>query len=259
MATQARRPLQLTPTEIIGSIVVVALFIVFLNLAFWQLRRLNERVAFNTRFAARMTEPPLDMDAVAGDTAGVLYRRIILEGDYDNERAVVLPGRSLNGSPGVHLFTPLILHATRTAVLVNRGWVPSPDAATVPFDSLRAVAPPTLIGIVLPFPQPRDPEAAHTDPSARTGAFRRVWYNFDETAVRAQYPYILAPFVVQLLPEAGLRGYPRRLDPPAMDQGPHLGYALQWFAFAAIALIGWTLFLIRSRAQSGVRAPPFPE
>ena len=38
-----------------------------------------------------------------------------------------------------------------------------------------------------------------------------------------------------------------RLPPPALDEGPHLSYAIQWFSFAAIALIGGTAVAVRNR------------
>ena len=38
-----------------------------------------------------------------------------------------------------------------------------------------------------------------------------------------------------------------RLPAPALDEGPHLSYAIQWFAFAAIALIGGTTVAVRGR------------
>jgi surfeit locus 1 family protein len=44
---------------------------------------------------------------------------------------------------------------------------------------------------------------------------------------------------------------PRRLPPPELTNGPHLSYAIQWFSFAAIVLIGsFTLF--RRTVRRGV-------
>jgi len=40
-----------------------------------------------------------------------------------------------------------------------------------------------------------------------------------------------------------------RLPTPALDEGPHLSYAFQWFAFAAIALIGGATVAVRGRTQ----------
>jgi cytochrome oxidase assembly protein ShyY1 len=43
-----------------------------------------------------------------------------------------------------------------------------------------------------------------------------------------------------------------RLTPPPLDEGPHLSYAIQWFAFAAIALIGAGAVAIRRERVDGV-------
>ena len=52
---------------------------------------------------------------------------------------------------------------------------------------------------------------------------------------------------------------------PTLDEGPHLSYAMQWFIFAAAALVGWVLAIRRSigtRREAAVtdatveRAPP---
>jgi len=47
-----------------------------------------------------------------------------------------------------------------------------------------------------------------------------------------------SPFVVQLESPDPTRGLPRRWPPPTFDDGPHLSYAIQWFSFALIALVG---------------------
>jgi cytochrome oxidase assembly protein ShyY1 len=41
---------------------------------------------------------------------------------------------------------------------------------------------------------------------------------------------------------------PARLAVPALDDGPHLSYAIQWFSFATIALVG--SYVVMRRAQS---------
>jgi surfeit locus 1 family protein len=56
-------------------------------------------------------------------------------------------------------------------------------------------------------------------------------------------------YVLVELP-AGGGGVPRRIPPPSLDEGPHLNYAIQWFAFAAIALIGSGAYLATRRKQA---------
>jgi cytochrome oxidase assembly protein ShyY1 len=37
---------------------------------------------------------------------------------------------------------------------------------------------------------------------------------------------------------------------PALDEGPHRGYAIQWFAFAVIALVGAGAVVVRERRMA---------
>ena len=124
------------------------------------------------------------------------------------------PGRSFEGTPGVALITPLRL-ADGSAVQVDRGWVPSPDAFHVdhaPYVERESVR---VEGIAFVPPRGRG--------DVETTGF--------------------LPFIVQLeQPES--QGLPRRWPPPVLDNGPHLSYAIQWFSFALIAVVG-TVALIR--------------
>jgi surfeit locus 1 family protein len=175
-----------------------------IRLGFWQLERLEQRQSLNARVARRMQAPVLEDRLLLPDTAVSLYRRATVTGRYDDERSIVLPGRAFNGVPGVHLLTPLLLDA-EAAVLVNRGWVPSADAATIPVDSFPAGQPgqdaARLTGIVLPLPftEPR-PVGQRTGDGA---SFRRVWYHLDLAQLQAQFPYRLLPLQLQLLPRRG--------------------------------------------------------
>jgi surfeit locus 1 family protein len=259
-------PVSITPGGIIGTLLLLVVVAVCIRLGLWQLSRHDERQERNRQVAARLTESPLAGAAALADTAGIFYRSVSLDGTWDNGRSIVLPGRSLRGVPGVHLLTPLRLADREGAVLVNRGWVPSPDAATIApadFDDPGAI---TVTGLVLPFP------GAHESLAQRTGGqtgpaseFRRVWYTVDGAALRAQYPYPLLPVLVQTLPEqdaataAGRGAYPAALEPPPLDDGPHLGYALQWFSFALIGLVGWVALVLRSRTGRQPEAARPPE
>lgn len=112
--------------RIIAFLVVAAvLAAVFVRLGFWQLDRRAERVAANdkTRQLLALPAAPFGSLRYEVDRAN---RHTFVEGipDYDHE--FVYAGRSRNGSPGVHIFTPVRTGET-TAVLVNRGWVYAPD------------------------------------------------------------------------------------------------------------------------------------
>jgi surfeit locus 1 family protein len=264
----------LTPAGIVGTLALAAVVLLFLRLGFWQLARLAEQREVNAGIAARLDAAPIDDAGALQDTSALFYRTITLTGTYDNERAIVLPGRARRGLPGVHVLTPLRLTDRADAVLVNRGWVPSPDAATIDLGAVALTGPVTLTGLVLPFPG-RSESLGSRGAAADTG-FRTVWFSIDEPALRRQYPYTLLPATVQELPAtaaagstapaasspataaspaAGTTRYPAALEPPQLDPGPHLGYALQWFAFALIGVIGWIALVLRSRGLPGARPP----
>jgi surfeit locus 1 family protein len=251
-------PITITRAGLIGTIGILIIAIVCVRLGIWQLHRLAQRQERNRLLASRMAGPPLHVTSATRDTTNLIYRRAIVEGRYDHDRAIVLSGRSLRGMPGVYLLTPALFPGGRTAVLVNRGWVPAADAATVYLDSLRTPDEAQLTGLVLPFPHSGRP-SARSDASARDTGFQHLWFNPNEEELRAQFPYTLLPFEVQALPEPGAdnRRVPVRVPAPERDNGPHLGYAIQWFSFALIFLVGWvTLMLRRGEIRRVQRAEP---
>lgn len=90
--------------------------------------------------------------------------------------------------------------------------------------------------------------ALHAGPDAALGWGGR-WPYLTVDLYRAMVAYPLQPVVMLLDPaEAGgfVREWPRELP----KEGMHLGYAIQWFAFAVIVLVIW---LRLSRAKGGGR------
>ncbi len=54
----------------------------------------------------------------------------------------------------------------------------------------------------------------------------------------------LAPFVLLALGDTIMQDItrPSRVPPPSLTDGPHLSYALQWFGFATVFVIGFVVF-----------------
>ena len=232
----------------LAVILVLAVAAICVRLGFWQLDRLEQRRERNAALRAAQALPPLTLDSaalsrVAADPARYVNRRVRVAGGYDPAREVVLRGRTHEGSPGVHLVTPLLVVGAGTAVLVNRGWVPSPDAATV---DPRAFAEPgarRVEGVLRLIPSTEDGGAPVAPAGGAPVSYRRL----DLASLRARLPYPVLPLYVEQLPAPGEPPFPRRVPPPALDEGSHLSYAVQWFGFAAIALVGLGVMLLRGR------------
>ncbi|MFW5952044.1 MAG: SURF1 family protein, partial [Gemmatimonadota bacterium] len=249
--TTGMRTLELTPAGILGTIAVLVVVAVCVRLGLWQLDRREQRLERNAMVAERLAAAPVELEALPPDTAGLTYRRAAVRGRFDNARAMVLAGRSHAGAPGAHVLVPLRLGDG--ALLVNRGWLPAPDAASVDLDPVVLEGRIAVEGVLLPFP---DVELETEAP-----AFQRTWFRFDGDAMRQQLPYPAAPLylVAERLTGPGVvdtaRPLPVMLEPPALDPGPHLSYALQWFSFAAIFLVGWAVLLVRRPARADPRTP----
>jgi surfeit locus 1 family protein len=215
----------------------------FVRLGMWQLDRLEARRASNALVSSRLALPPVDVTEVLADSAQ-RFRRVTAEGRYDYEQELVLAARTNAGSPGVHLITPLRLVGRDTAVLVNRGWVYSPDGLTVDQARWREGDGAMVAGYLEELAVPAGGRVS----SPRGG---RTVHRLALDSIAPRFPYPIARYmlVVGTEPEGARDSVPVRIAPPPLDEGPHQSYALQWFAFASIAVIGAVVVAVRDRRR----------
>lgn len=229
-------------------VITIVVSLLFIRLGIWQLHRLAERRAYNATVARRLHEPPVPVPALPRDSAAAHFRRVLLDGAYDYAHQIALVERTRNGAPGIYLLTPVRLAGTDTAVLVNRGYVYSPDGVRADVTRWQEGDSVHGTGYVIPFGAGRI--GAPTLPD-RPGAYR--W--LDAAALRSHFPYPLYPVQVVLEGDTAVHPpAPPRVPPPALDEGPHQSYAIQWFSFAIISVVGTTLFLMRSRRDAADEA-----
>jgi surfeit locus 1 family protein len=212
---------------LLGGFVAVAL--VFARLGLWQVHRLRERRAANAEALAARSKPPVTIERGDATGAGLIDRRVVASGRYDDGHAIILRGRVYQGVPGVEIVSPLVIDNGKSAVLVNRGFVPTPDAFTLDPDSLREPGTVRVEGIALPI-RPGGGAPLHRGEET-------TWARLDLEALRARLPYPVSPVYIQQLPDPALPRFPRRLEPPSLDEGPHLSYAIQWFSFSVMAVV----------------------
>lgn len=219
-----------------SRVILVILFFVVAavcaRLGVWQVHRLEQRRAANARALAERALPEANLAQHAPDTA-LSGRRVRARGTYDRAHEFVVRGEVIE-TPGVEIVTPLRLAGSDTAVLVDRGFVPSPDALTLSDSTRAAIDEPGVRDVIgLASPMHAAPDSGW--PVVTAG--RTTWRRIDLGAVRARLPYPVLDVVILQEPNAALPSFPRRRPPPALDDGPHLDYAIQWFSFAVIALV----------------------
>jgi len=242
------------------SIALVALLLVPLALAaafgrlgVWQLERRAERRAVNLRLAERLAETAADVAALGGDTANGRYRRVHATGAFLYDRELTLAARAREGSPGVHLLTPLRITTSNTVVVVDRGWVYSPDAKSVDRARWREVDHARLEGWAETWSQDCPGMGSGTGiPTVCGDTATRTLRRLDRAVAEVLVGLPVAPYLLVQTSDSMLRAdsVPARAGTPVLDEGPHLGYALQWFTFAALALVAAAVFAARSRSAA---------
>jgi surfeit locus 1 family protein len=218
---------------------------VCVRLGIWQLDRLQQRRAFNAHVEAMWAAAPLKVYAKpANDLASMEYRAITISGTYDFEHQVVLRNQYYQSQYGYHLLTPLRLD-DGTAVLVDRGWIPAEGNDTPvdwrKYDQLGRV---TLQGQIR-LGQTSASFGSLPDPTLAPGQTNLDFWNIVNLArIGTQMPYPLLDAFVQPKADPANDTPPIPYQPELdLSEGPHLGYAVQWFFFASILVLGYPFYL----------------
>lgn len=231
---------------LVATIVVLLAIGVMVRLGIWQLHRLEGRRAANAVIARQLSEPPLAIDAQTArmvDPGTLSFRRVSLRGEWDFAHEVELRYRSYDGQAGVHLLTPLRLAGSDTYILVDRGWIPYQQAGPTGRQQYDSGAGGAIEGLIYAsIPQ--------TNPSIDAGVFSQV----DLAAIGAQLPYPIQSYWVQRLPAGTNQTPPLSEGLPDLGNGSHLGYMLQWWAFALTLLITYVFFVNQALLRRGKKA-----
>jgi surfeit locus 1 family protein len=214
--------------RLLPTILAAAAIVLFAALGEWQLGRAQEKRALAAQFGASGTA--LDWQRLPPDAPR--YQRVRLRGHYDSARQFLLDNRSHESVAGVEVLTPLFLD-DGSAVIVNRGWLPFGVSRQDLPDVAVGDEPRTVVGRIDELPRP----GIWLKAPPTTGWPRLVQYpRMDELS--AQIGRKLAPRQV-LLDPAVPDGYLRDWTLPGTPVDRHFAYAVQWFAFAALAGAIW--------------------
>jgi surfeit locus 1 family protein len=231
---------------VITTIIVIAGVGVLIRLGMWQLDRLEWRRAFNERVTTQMNQSLLDLNGVS-ETDGLYdmeYRPVVVRGEYDHHQEVLLRNHVWENRMGYRVLSPLIIENSSQAVFVDRGWIPFEEA-----DDLSQFEEPGIVVVegIIRRPQTRPDFGGVPDPTLAPGETRLAAFtivNIERLQQQVDIP--LLPVYIQQAPQES------RLQPPypslveiEISEGPHFGYALQWFAFAALLGFGYPAFAYR--------------
>jgi surfeit locus 1 family protein len=237
------------PKWVAGHFIVIVAVAVFVFMGFWQIRRLHDRQDFNTLLISRTSEEARPLDDVLADFGpsqdGLELRSVLASGTYERGEEVILLARSYNGLSGHHVLTPLYLAGDR-AVIVDRGWVP----IDMDDPGMEEFAPPVGTVQVRGVLRKTEVRGSFGPVDAADGILTTA-ARVDLARLDKQVEGDLARVYIQLQDQNPDEGtdFPLVVALPEPSEGPHRGYAVQWFLFAGVTVVGYPI-LLRRTAES---------
>ncbi|MCP3673319.1 MAG: SURF1 family protein [Gammaproteobacteria bacterium] len=228
---------------LLGTIVFT---ILFAQLGFWQLDRADEKDLIQKDIEQSFAAEPASLSSIIGESwKDLRYRKIEATGHFDDSFQIYLDNRIYNGKAGYHIVTPFYLEGSDAAILVNRGWVfVGRDRKVLPEVSL----PTGMISLKGRLSSPRSKPTIFGDDEMPDAYSEKLWTYLDIDYVSKKYQIKLEPFMI--LQENDIEdGLLRQLPDYESNVTMHLGYAVQWFAFA--------LFLALAFIRNGITMTKF--
>ena len=223
------------------TLAAIAVIPVFISLGNWQWNKASVKEALQAQRDTRSAGAPIPVpgEVVALDT--LRDYRVVVRGEYDTARQILLDNKVHKERAGYHVLTPLRIAGSDTRILVNRGWIPAPVIRT---EIPKVDTPSGVVEVVGVAAAPSTKYFALA-PEIETTGWQTVWQNLDMTRYQTHAGVPLQPAVILLDPDSPAGGFVREW--PRIDdrRERHLSYALQWWAFAAATVVIWIVVNFR--------------
>src|SRR5207249_96471 len=169
------------------------------------------------------------------DAEALRYRSVRVRGEYLAGQQLLIDNKVHGGRAGFDVVAPLRIANSDRYVLVDRGWVAQGRRRT---DIPEVSAPP---GFVTVSGRANIPPRRYLELGARAPA-SKIWQTLDIGRIAAASALPLLPFVIEQTepvqpPDSLLREWPA----PDVGATQNWSYTLQWYSFAALAIVLWLL------------------
>ncbi|MEZ2389940.1 SURF1 family protein [bacterium RCC_150] len=220
----------------LGYFVMAAVFAagcVFLGR--WQMDRRDETLAEINRVVSNYSAAPIPFAAAKAQFQSLdparEWTQVELHGRYDVSGQRVVRNRPLNGQPGYEVVVPLRL-SSGEAVVIDRGWLPIGNNTPGHPDSIPA--PPA--GEVTVVARLKATEA-NLGRGAVDGQLASI--DLPSFAKELGYPIMTGAYGQLASETPAVQPMPAAFPKPSTDEGTHLSYSLQWFAFGVLMFVGF--------------------
>jgi cytochrome oxidase assembly protein ShyY1 len=220
----------------LGYLLLAAIFAAAcVGLGRWQMDRRAETLAEINRVTSNYSATPVPFAEVKDQFKSLAadreWTQVELRGSYDVAGQRIVRNRPLNGQPGYEVVVPFKV-VTGETVVIDRGWLPignnnpgSPDA--VP-------APPQGTVTVVARLKPAEPGLQRGAPDGQLASIDLAAYSAE-----LGYPLLTGAYGQLASESPAAADMPVPFPKPSTEEGTHLSYSLQWFAFGVLMFIGF--------------------
>ncbi|MGG5751454.1 SURF1 family cytochrome oxidase biogenesis protein [Zafaria sp. Z1313] len=228
----------LASTRWFGWLLMVCVFAAACaGLGQWQMNRLDEARAGNQIVAENYDAAPAPYAALADDFDSLAqdgeWRPVQMRGSYLAEDTLIVRNRPRNGAPGYEVLVPFRT-VDGDVVVVDRGWLPignenpgRPDAVPAPPEGEVEIVVRMRIG---------EPSLGREAPEGQVASIE-----LPRIGQILGYPVKPGAYGLMAAESPAPAASPEPIARPELDEGNHLSYSLQWFAFGVLGFValGW--------------------
>jgi len=214
------------------ALLAAALIALFTSMGFWQLSRATEKKILLKTFTQRTHLPPLQSKTIqqSGDWR---FYQVTLTGRFDIAHTFFLDNKTLDGKIGYEVYTPFIATDLPEPILVDRGFIQGNQNRKI-LPIVQTITGQTTITGMLNHAPSYVHMGKLTYSPANTWPLRVEYINLSELAPLLQQS--LFSYVLNITPHDPA-AYTVKWQIVTINPEKHMGYALQWFAFALTLLI----------------------
>lgn len=220
----------------LGYLLLAAIFAaacVFLGR--WQMDRRAETLAEINRVTSNYSAPPVPYAQAREQFISLdperEWAQVELKGSYDVQGQRIVRNRPLNGQPGYEVVVPFRLDTGET-VVVDRGWLPIGNDNPGRPDSIPA--PPAGHVTVVVRLKPAEPQLQRGAPEGQLASIDLAAYSGE-----LGYPLLTGAYGQLASETPAAQQMPVAFPMPSVEEGTHLSYSLQWFAFGILMFVGF--------------------
>ena len=118
------------PKWVLLTIIIGFLIFLFIRLSDWQFDRYNQRILNNETTSISLLAEPKIIENVDQLNELIDWQRVSINGTFIDKESRLIRRQYLESNLGFYVITPFLTD-TRLKILINRGWIPIGESASI--------------------------------------------------------------------------------------------------------------------------------